>query len=87
MILPPSSGGDGKIHVQVAAMGTVVAAEEMASTLRSKNFRSVRVHMLKTENGKLYRVRIGPIPSTDLAYRVLKDLNNIGHDAARVIVD
>ena len=43
--------------------------------------------MLKTDSGKLYRVRIGPIPNTDLAYRVLRDLNNIGHDAARVIVD
>ena len=87
VVLPPSSGGDGKIHVQVAAMGTAVAAEEVASKLREKKFRSVRVHMLKTDNGKLYRVRIGPIPNTDLAYRVLRDLNNIGHAAARVIVD
>jgi peptidoglycan lytic transglycosylase len=87
VILPPSSGGDGKIHVQVAAMGTVIAAEEMATKLRNKRFRSVRVHMLKTDNGKLYRVRIGPIPSTDLAYRVLKELNDIGHESARVIVD
>jgi len=87
VILPPSSGGDGKIHVQIAAMGTAVAAEEMASELRKKNFRSVRVHMLKTDDGKLYRVRIGPIPSTDLAYRVLKELNDIGHNSARVIVD
>lgn len=86
VILPPANG-DGKIHVQVAAMGTAVAAEEVADTLRHKNFRSVRVHMLKTDNGKLYRVRIGPMPNADLAYRVIKDLNDIGHNAARVVVD
>lgn len=86
-VLPPSMGGDGKIHVQVAAMSTVNAAEDMASSLRDKKFRSVRVHMLKTDSGKLYRVRIGPIPDTDLAYRVLKELNDIGHNAAQVVVD
>lgn len=86
VILPPSNG-NGAIHVQVAAMGTAVAAEEVAGTLRDENFRSVRVHMLKTDGRKLYRVRIGPIPNADLAYRVLKKPNDIGHDAARVVVD
>ena len=87
VVLPPSSGGDGKIHVQVAAMASVMAAEGVATKLREKKFKSVRVHMLKTDDGKLYRVRIGPIPNTDLAYRVLKDLNDIGHNTARVVVD
>lgn len=85
VVLPSSS--NGKIHVQVAAMGSVLAAEKMASTLRLKEFKSVRVHMLKTASGKLYRVRIGPIPNTDLAYRVLQGLNDIGHNTARVVVD
>lgn len=87
VILPGSSGGNGKIHVQVAAMGSVMAAEEVAQALRDEKFRSVRVHMLKTNSGRLYRVRIGPIPNTDLAYRVLKDLNDLGHETARVVVD
>ena len=87
VVLPESNGGDGKIHVQVAAMGTVNAAEDMATTLRDKNFNSVRVHVTEADGKKFYRVRIGPIPNVDLAYRVLKNLNDIGHNSARVIID
>lgn len=85
--LPESTNGNGKIHVQVAAMGTESAAESMASDLRSQNFQSVRVHVIDDSGKKLYRVRIGPIPDVDLAYQVLRDLNNIGLAAARVVVD
>ena len=85
--LPPSTNANGKIHVQVAAMGTESAAEIMASDLRNKNFQSVRVHVIEDDGRKLFRVRIGPIPDVDLAYRVLKDLNDIGLNAARVVVD
>ena len=84
VVLPNSGSGNGKIHVQVAAMGTEVAAEDVATKLRDKSFNSVRVHVIENDGKKLYRVRIGPIPNVDLAYRVLKDF---GHDAARVIVD
>ena len=85
VILPESE--EGKIHVQVAAMGSENAAEQVAGGLRDKSFNSVRVHVIESDGKKLYRVRIGPIPNVDLAYRVLKDLNDIGHNAARVVVD
>jgi len=87
VVLPQGSNGDGKIHVQVAAYGVVDSAERMAGDLRTRNFNSVRVHVIESDGKKLYRVRIGPIPDIDLAYRVLKDLNDIGHQSARVVVD
>ena len=87
VVLPQARNGDGKIHVQVAAYGAVDSAEKMAGDLRNKNFNSVRVHVIEADGKKLYRVRIGPIPDIDLAYRVLKDLNDIGHQTARVVVD
>lgn len=87
VVLPQASNGDGKIHVQVAAYGVVDSAERMAGDLRNRNFNSVRVHVIESDGKKLYRVRIGPIPDIDLAYRVLKDLNDIGHQSARVVVD
>lgn len=86
-VVLPKGNGEGKIHVQVAAYGVVDSAEKMAGNLRHKNFNSVRVHVIESEGKKLYRVRIGPIPDIDLAYRVLKDLNDIGHQTARVVVD
>ena len=87
VVLPKPSGQQGKIHVQVAAMGTETAAERMAGNLRQKNMRSVRVHVVENNGDKLYRVRIGPLPNVDLAYKVINDLNGIGVDTARVVVD
>jgi rare lipoprotein A len=87
VVLPQSAQGNGQIHVQVAAMGSEDAAENMASELRAKNFNSVRVFMVETDGKKLFRVRIGPIPNTDLAYQVLRELNDIGLNTAKVVVD
>ncbi len=88
VVLPPSVNGSGEIHVQVAAMGTESAAEKMASDLRRKNIQSVRVYVVEDDGGrKLYRVRVGPIPNVDLAYKVINDLNGLGMNTARVVVD
>lgn len=87
VVLPPTENGEGKIHVQVAAMGSEQAAEQLADDLRAKQFNSVRIYMTRDNGKKLYRVRIGPIPNTDLAYQVLADLKHIGMSAARVVVD
>jgi rare lipoprotein A len=89
VVLPPMStaDGEGKIHVQVAAMGTEGAAENVANKLRLRHFRSVRVNVVENDGKKMYRVRIGPIPNVDLAYQVIRDLNDIGLDTARLTVD
>ncbi|MDH5484298.1 MAG: septal ring lytic transglycosylase RlpA family protein [Gammaproteobacteria bacterium] len=87
VVLPEGGSVDGKIHVQVAAMGSEQAAEQVATDLRSKSFNSVRINVVEADGKKLYRVRIGPIPDVDLAYRVLRNLNDAGLDTARVVVD
>lgn len=87
VVLPEASSKDGRIHVQVAAMGTEVAAEKMADDLRDKDIQSVRIHVIENDGRKLYRVRIGPLPNADLAYKVINDLNVIGLNTARVVVD
>lgn len=86
-VILPESAGKGNIHVQVAAMGTELAAEKMADNLRSKKIPSVRVHVVDNDGAKLYRVRVGPLPDVQLAYKVINDLNGIGLNQARVIVD
>lgn len=87
VVLPQALNDDGEIHVQVAAMGSEPAAEQMADSLRNKHIQSVRVHVIESNGKKLYRVRIGPLPDVDLAYKVINDLNVIGLDTARVVVD
>ena len=87
VILPESTNGNGQIHVQVAAMGSESAAEKMAGDLRGKQVQSVRIHVIENDGTKLYRVRVGPLPDVDLAYKVINDLNGMGLNAARVVVD
>ncbi|MDH5767126.1 MAG: septal ring lytic transglycosylase RlpA family protein [Gammaproteobacteria bacterium] len=82
-----TDAGNSKIHVQVAAFTGEQQAEKMATDLRDKRFKSVRVYVAQLDGQKFYRVRIGPIPNMDLAYRVLRNLNDIGHDAASVLFD
>jgi len=87
VVLPEAINNNGKILVQVAAMGSEGAAEKMATELRGKNIPSVRVNVIENDGVKLYRVRIGPIPNVDLAYQVINELNDMGLDTARVVVD
>jgi len=87
VVLPEAINNEGKILVQVAAMGSETAAEKMAGNLRDKKIPSVRVHVIESDGKKLYRVRIGPIPNVDLAYQVISELNGMGLDSARVIID
>lgn len=87
VVLPEAINNEGNILVQVAAMGSESAAEKMAGNLRDKKIPSVRVHVIESDGKKLYRVRIGPIPNVDLAYQVISELNGMGLDSARVIVD
>lgn len=87
VVLPPSDKRDGQIHVQVAAMGSEQAAEELATSLRARQFNSVRIFMTRDNGKNFYRVRIGPIPNTNLAYQVLAELKHIGMGDAKVVVD
>lgn len=87
VVVPSAVENTGKILVQVAAFNAEAQAERMATELRDKRFQSVRVNVAKTGGKKLYRVRIGPIPNMDLAYRVLRNLNDIGHNTASVLLD
>ena len=87
VVMPSAVEASGKIHVQVAAFKAAGQAEQVATELRDKRFQSVRVYVGKSDGKKMYRVRIGPIPNMDLAYKVLRNLNDIGHNTASVLLD
>ena len=87
VVVPSAVENTGKILVQVAAFKAEDQAERVATELREKRFQSVRVHVAQSDGQKFYRVRIGPIPNMDLAYRVIRNLNDIGHNTASVLLD
>lgn len=76
---------DGKFYVQVAAYATEQNALQMVNELRQKKFSSARIHV-ENSNGKLlYRVRIGPVPTSIVAEKLLAQLREINLDNAKVI--
>lgn len=76
---------DGRFYVQIAAYDTEQNALKMIEQLRQKNFSSARIHV-ENSNGKLqYRVRIGPVPTSLVAEKLLTQLREVHLDKARVI--
>jgi rare lipoprotein A len=76
---------DGRFYVQVAAYATEKNALQMIDELRQKNFSSARIHV-ENSNGKLYyHVRIGPVPTSTVAEKLLTQLKDFKLDKAKVI--
>ena len=76
---------NGKLYVQIAAFSSEESALKMIEDLRKKNFQSVRIHV-DNNNGKLlYRVRIGPVPTDNLAEKVLAQLKEHNLNNAKII--
>jgi len=75
----------GKVYVQIAAFSTEQGALKMIQELRDKNFSSVRVHVESKQGKTIYRVRIGPIPTTFAAQKLVTQLKEIKHDNAEII--
>ena len=76
---------NGKLYVQIAAFNTEQNALKMIDDLRAKKFHSVRIHV-DNNNGKLlYRVRIGPVPTDNVAEKVLAQLKEINLNNAKII--
>ncbi len=86
-ILPKTQGGDGFIYVQLGAFGEADNAETLANELRDNDFKTVRVHRTTKNKQPLYKVRIGPMPTRDVAFSVLARLTKKGQTSARVVVD
>lgn len=80
-----STRDDGKVYVQVAAFATEEKAFAMLNKLRDANFSSSRIHVESRQGKPLYRVRIGPLPSTDVAQKLLTQLKEIKQDNAKIV--
>lgn len=76
---------DGKLYVQVATYGDEKNAFGLIKKLHEKNFSDIRIHIDKNEGKILYRVRIGPLPSQDVAKKLVAQLKNINYQNAKII--
>ena len=76
---------NGKLYVQIAAFSTEANALKLISELREKNFQSARIHVDKASGKLLYRVRIGPVPTSNVAEKVLAQLKQINLNNAKIV--
>ena len=76
---------NGKLFVQIAAFNTEENALRMIDDLREKKFHSVRIHVDNNKGKLLYRVRIGPVPTDNVAEKVLAQLKEINLNNAKII--
>jgi len=76
---------NGKLYVQIAAFSTEENALKMITDLREKKFHSVRIHVDNNKGKLLYRVRIGPMPTDNVAEKVLAQLKEINLNNAKII--
>ena len=76
---------NGKLYVQIAAFSTEENALKLITDLREKKFHSVRIHVDNNQGQLLYRVRIGPVPTDNVAEKVLAQLKEINLNNAKII--
>jgi len=74
-----------QFYVQVAAFSSEENALRMLNDLKDKNFKSVRIHVEGVQDKLLYRVRIGPVPSTLVAEKLVVQLKEINHNNVRIV--
>ena len=85
-IAPPVKAVVGdQFYVQVAAFSNEENAMRMLNNLKDKKFRSVRIHVESEQGKQLYRVRIGPVPTTLIAEKLVLQLKEINHNNVRIV--
>ena len=75
----------GKLYVQVAAFSTEENALQHLGRLQGEGFRDVRLHIESRKAKTVYRIRIGPLPSDQVAKKVVSDLEKNKHNNLKII--
>lgn len=74
-----------KLFVQVAAFSTEKNAQTYMEKLQAKGFFDVRLHIEKSKDNVIYRVRIGPLPSQHVAKNVLSQLEENNYHNLKIV--
>ncbi|MFN2348023.1 MAG: septal ring lytic transglycosylase RlpA family protein [Thioalkalivibrio sp.] len=76
---------DGKVYVQLGAFSSRHNAEQMLAQLRAQDLGQAVIH--EAEDRQVFRVRIGPLASVELADQTARDLQRLGYGDYRIVVD
>jgi rare lipoprotein A len=73
------------IYVQAAAFSTATNAEKLAGRLRAID--ATIIQPTTVSGKKLYRVRLGPYPSLDVADKSLNKVIAAGQQQAQIVIE
>jgi len=76
---------DDKLYVQIAAFSTEENALQHLDKIQGEGFRDVRLHIESKKGKAVYRVRIGPLPSENVAKEVLSLLEQNNHKNLKIV--
>jgi rare lipoprotein A len=79
-----AASGD-KLYVQIAAFTSEDNALSHLEKLQGEGFRDVRLHIESKKGKAMYRVRIGPLPSEQVAQNVVAQLKENNHKSLKIV--
>jgi len=74
-----------KLYVQIAAFSSEDNALSHLGKLQNEGFSDVRLHIESKKGKALYRVRIGPLPSEQVAKNVVVQLKENNHNSSKIV--
>lgn len=84
----PSTGGTHPtLYLQVGAFSSILNAERLRQRLKDVVMVNCSITPTQVENQTLYRLRLGPLDSVEIADRLLEPLEQLGIHDPRIIVD
>lgn len=75
----------GKLYVQIAAFTSEDNALLHLEKLQGEGFSDVRLHIESKKGKAMYRVRIGPLPSENVAKNVVAQLKENNHKSLKIV--
>jgi rare lipoprotein A len=84
---PPVRIINAPVFLQVGAFASLINAERLRSDIADQNVGAVRIVEADTENGKFFKVQVGPLADRGEAERIAQTLKPLGIGAARTVVD
>lgn len=84
VVEPVAVEGD-KLYVQIAAFSSEDNALLHLKKLQGEGFSDVRLHIESKKGKAMYRVRIGPLPSEQVAQNVVAQLKENNHKSLKIV--
>jgi rare lipoprotein A len=86
-VVATSAAAAGKIFVQAGSFVNRVNAEQLRQQLQSHQILPLSIQQGVVNSQPIYRVRVGPLASSNVAEGIIRQIGSIGVEGAKIVVD